>query len=127
MPRSPTSGWYAAPSLQRALGLALPSLSFFSPLFQTGELSLRKKANHRKEPLREEFPSEDAYMDAWQRWRDIRNNNNESVKKSRENSRAKKMEHDRLCRDREAENARLTREVARLREDVAFLTRVRGG
>lgn len=46
------------------------------------------------------------------------------VKKSRENAKVRKMEHERLCTEREAENQKLASEVTRLREEVSFLTKV---
>ena len=43
---------------------------------------------------------------------------------SRENAKVRKMEHERLCTEREAENQKLASEVTRLREEVSFLTKV---
>ena len=47
------------------------------------------------------------------------------VKRSRDNAKRKKEEHERLCCERESENAALTQNIVRLRDDITFLTKVR--
>lgn len=91
---------------------------------QTWHTRKRKRQMNKREPERSEFGSEAEFAEAWEKWRQIRDQNNESVKRSRENSRAKKLEHDRLCEERERENSELTSQVQKLREQVTFLTKV---
>lgn len=90
----------------------------------THEEKKRKRAMNKREPERDEFDNEEDYQTAWQRWRDTRDHNNESVKRSRENARMKKQKHVQMCKEREKENAELTNEVQKLREQVQFLTKV---
>lgn len=84
----------------------------------------RKRQMNKREPERSEYATEEEFTDAWEKWRQTRDQNNESVKRSRENSRAKKLEHDRLCQERERENAELSKQVQNLRDQVSFLTKV---
>ncbi len=49
----------------------------------------RARLSTRRQPARDEYPSEELYLEAWNKWRIERDNNNESVKKSRQ--RAKQM------------------------------------
>jgi hypothetical protein len=47
--------------------------------FQKPKPKRRKRISNKKEPKRDEFASDADFELAWQRWREIRNNNNESV------------------------------------------------
>jgi len=80
---------------------------------------------NKREPELNEYGSKAEFDEAWEKWRQTRDQNNESVKRSRENSRAKKIEHDKLCEERERENSELTVQVQKLREQVTVLTKVR--
>ncbi len=46
------------------------------------------------------------------------------MKRSRENAKLKKMDHERLCQEREKENLVLEQLVKQLRQEVIFLTKV---
>jgi len=84
----------------------------------------RKRNNNKREPLREDFDSDEAYQEAWTKWRDTRDNNNESVKRSREHARQRKSDHEQLCQEREQENKLLVEEVQLLRQQVSCLSKV---
>eukprot|EP00047_Mylnosiga_fluctuans_P001913 m.222395 g.222395 ORF g.222395 m.222395 type:complete len:334 (-) comp10753_c0_seq1:170-1171(-) len=84
----------------------------------------RKRNNNKREPLREDFDSDEAYQEAWAKWRDTRDNNNESVKRSREHARQRKFDHEQLCQEREQENKLLVEEVQLLRQQVSCLSKV---
>lgn len=84
----------------------------------------RKRNHNKREPLRDEFDSEEAYLDSWHKWRDTRDNNNESVKRSREHARQRRSDHEQLCHEREEENRQLVEEVQMLRQQVSCLSKV---
>jgi hypothetical protein len=39
----------------------------------------RKRNNNKREPTKDEFGTEEEYLAAWHKWRETRDNNNESV------------------------------------------------
>lgn len=82
----------------------------------------RKRPHTRKEPERHEYSSQAQFDAAWKRWRNVRNSNNESVKKSRERERAKRREKEELCKKLEAENEDLERLAEQARDTMAFLS-----
>eukprot|EP00730_Choanoeca_flexa_P020181 TRINITY_DN9869_c0_g1_i1.p1 TRINITY_DN9869_c0_g1~~TRINITY_DN9869_c0_g1_i1.p1 ORF type:complete len:299 (+),score=67.18 TRINITY_DN9869_c0_g1_i1:102-998(+) len=84
----------------------------------------RKRLMNKREPQRDEFATEEEYQEQWQKWREVRDHNNESVKRSRENARFRKAQHEKQVQQRERENSELATEVSQLREQVAFLTKV---
>lgn len=84
----------------------------------------RKRNNNKREPTRDEFDSEEQYQEAWTKWRGTRDNNNESVKRSRENAKMKRKDHEELCVQRESENQELLKEVLNLRQQVSCLNKV---
>jgi len=90
----------------------------------SGGTPKRKRGCNRKEPQREEYQTEDEYKIAWQRWRESRDNNNDSVMRSRENAKKKRKDHERMCQERESENTHLEDLVGSLRSEVAFLAKV---
>ena len=66
---------------------------------------IKKKRPHtRKEPKREDYASQEEFEEAYTKWRQARDNNNLSVKKSRENQRMQREKHERICREREEQN-----------------------
>eukprot|EP00730_Choanoeca_flexa_P017405 TRINITY_DN8382_c0_g1_i1.p1 TRINITY_DN8382_c0_g1~~TRINITY_DN8382_c0_g1_i1.p1 ORF type:complete len:283 (+),score=55.09 TRINITY_DN8382_c0_g1_i1:220-1068(+) len=89
----------------------------------TTNVAKRKRPHTRKEPTRDEFSSDAEFRDAWEKWRVARDNNNLSVKRSREAQRRKKEQHETICKQREAENARLEKELAQMRMKMSFLVR----
>eukprot|EP00045_Choanoeca_perplexa_P004580 m.39217 g.39217 ORF g.39217 m.39217 type:complete len:297 (+) comp12649_c0_seq1:132-1022(+) len=95
------------------------------PLHQMTESNKRRKRlMNKREPQRDEFASEEEFQDNWQRWRAVRDHNNESVKRSRENARHRKAQHEQQVQARERENSELADEVSQLRDQVTFLTKV---
>lgn len=84
----------------------------------------KRRITNKKEPRRDEFPSEEEFQLAWTRWRESRDNNNESVKRSRQLAKQKRDEQERLHREREQQNAQLERLVAQMRNEVVFLNKV---
>jgi len=84
----------------------------------------KRRATNKKEPQREEYETEAEYTEAWTRWRDLRNHNNESVKRSRLMAKKKREEQERLHREREAQNAELEKMVGAMKEEVKFLNKV---
>jgi hypothetical protein len=84
----------------------------------------KRRASNKKEPVREEFDSEEQYTLAWTRWRDLRDHNNESVKRSRMMAKQKRDEQERLHREREAQNSELEKMVGAMKEEVKFLNKV---
>jgi heterogeneous nuclear ribonucleoprotein U-like protein 1 len=76
------------------------------------------RGSHKKEPQREEFPDQESYEAAWARWRDARDSNNASVKRSRELAKKKRSEQERLHQEREQQNAELEKLVFAMKEEV---------
>jgi len=86
-------------------------------------LAKRRHSHTSKEPTRDEFPDEATFLDTWKKWRQIRDNNNAAVKKSRENLKKKKLETENLCEKREKQHAGLEYEITLLRDHVQLLVR----
>eukprot|EP00054_Salpingoeca_dolichothecata_P016698 m.98487 g.98487 ORF g.98487 m.98487 type:complete len:236 (-) comp22105_c4_seq2:886-1593(-) len=81
----------------------------------------KRKRLNKKEPQPEDFATAAEYKDAWTRWRDARNNNNQSVKKSRDASRRRRLENELLCEEQERQNEELEQRVDELRDEMSFL------
>jgi hypothetical protein len=75
----------------------------------------RRRINNKKEPARDEFETEEEFKLEWTKWRESRDNNNESVKRSRLMAKNKRSEQERLHHEREAENIRLESMVGQMR------------
>lgn len=84
----------------------------------------RRRLNNKKEPTRDEFDTEEEFQLEWTKWRESRDNNNESVKRSRQMAKSKRGEQERLHHEREAENIRLESMVGQMKEEVKFLNKV---
>lgn len=119
----PTSGTRATLS-QRLMDAVEENPSIPLERLNTQQPKKRKRNNNKREPLRAEFATEELYEEAWGKWRDTRDNNNESVKRSRENAKVKRGDHERQCEERERENEQLTVEVGLLRQQVNCLNKV---
>lgn len=52
----------------------------------------RKRPTSKREPLLDEFSDEEEYNQAWSKWREDRDHNNRSVKRSRQRAKQKKLE-----------------------------------
>lgn len=83
----------------------------------------RKRPHTRKEPGREDFASLEEYEAAWSRWREVRDNNNQSVKRSREVQRQRRLAQQEERAARERENDDLERRLWGMKKQVAFLAR----
>jgi hypothetical protein len=46
------------------------------------------RSHTKRQPIREQYATEDAYVEAWTLWRQLRDNNNESVRRFRERGRS---------------------------------------
>lgn len=90
----------------------------------SGNKKKRISSKHKREPVQADFKTQRDYEAAWEQWRRIRDNNNNSVKKSRNQSKAKKDEHEAICEQKTKENAILEKLVKQLREEVTLLTRM---
>lgn len=119
----PTSGTRATLS-QRLMAAIEENPSISLERMNTQQPKKRKRNNNKREPFRAEFASEELYEEAWHKWRDTRDNNNESVKRSRENAKVKRGDHERQCEERERENEQLTVQVSMLRQQVNCLNKV---
>ncbi|EGD76206.1 hypothetical protein PTSG_00911 [Salpingoeca rosetta] len=84
----------------------------------------RRRPTNKKEPKRDEYASEQEFQLAWTRWRESRDNNNESVKRSRQLAKQKRDEQERIHREREQQNAQLEKLVSQMRNEVVFLNKV---
>eukprot|EP00051_Salpingoeca_urceolata_P006930 m.91761 g.91761 ORF g.91761 m.91761 type:complete len:137 (-) comp15050_c0_seq1:73-483(-) len=84
----------------------------------------KRKTTGKREPKRAEFKTEAEYSKAWQRWRETRDSNNESVKRSRQAAKEKRLEHERLYQQRKQENTQLEALVTELKGEVTFLSKV---
>eukprot|EP00049_Salpingoeca_infusionum_P005410 m.91743 g.91743 ORF g.91743 m.91743 type:complete len:245 (-) comp12959_c0_seq1:1225-1959(-) len=82
----------------------------------------KKRAMNKREPERSEFATEREYKDAWHKWRIERDQNNESVKRSREAARERKEQNELLCQRRMKENSALKSQVATLQANILTLT-----
>lgn len=89
----------------------------------SGHHSHGVKPYHRKEPRREEFPSNAAFEAAWEKWRRSRNSNNKSVQRCRVNMRDRKHNHAVLCKQLEQEQVRLHTNLLDLVQEMAFFNR----
>jgi len=114
--------------LQEAL--SLPNVPQHRVALQSDSADEKKKGNkrgaggHKKEPQRDEFASEEEYHLVWTKWRESRDNNNESVKRSRELAKKKRSEQERIHQEREQQNAELEKLVSGMKEEVKFLNKV---
>lgn len=86
--------------------------------------SKKRKASGKREPQLDDFETEEDFRAAWQRWRETRDNNNESVKRSRQAAKEKRAEHERLYQQRQEENTQLEALVSELKSEVNFLSKV---
>jgi len=84
----------------------------------------KKRVSNKKEPQRSDFASDEEYKEAWHKWREIRDHNNDSVKRSRQAAKQRKQQHEKLCKQRQAENKQLSNEVASLRNEIELLRQV---
>eukprot|EP01147_Barroeca_monosierra_P008299 gene8299-10179_t len=84
----------------------------------------RRRPTNKKEPAREEYKTDEEFQLAWTRWRESRDNNNESVKRSRALAKQKRDEQERIHREREQQNAQLEKLVGQMKNEVVFLNKV---
>eukprot|EP00051_Salpingoeca_urceolata_P003252 m.56375 g.56375 ORF g.56375 m.56375 type:complete len:130 (+) comp12606_c1_seq1:311-700(+) len=84
----------------------------------------KRKACGKREPQRSDYATEDEFKRSWQRWRETRDNNNESVKRSRQLAKQKRQEHEQQYQQRQQENAQLEALVSELKGEVTFLSKV---
>lgn len=84
----------------------------------------KRRSSNKKEPTRDEFETDEEFQLAWTRWRDLRDHNNESVKRSRQMAKKKREEQERLHREREAQNSELEKMVGAMKDEVKFLNKV---
>lgn len=52
----------------------------------------RKQPSNKREPIADEFSDEEEFKRAWAKWRDDRDHNNQSVKRSRQRAKLRKLE-----------------------------------
>ena len=92
---------------------------------QTAMSSLRryKRPQSKREPQRHEFDTEMEFVDAWTRWREWRDDNNRSVKRSRERKRMQDRRESKQAAVQERENSLLEKTVVELKRQVALLKR----
>eukprot|EP00048_Salpingoeca_helianthica_P000254 m.40372 g.40372 ORF g.40372 m.40372 type:complete len:201 (-) comp10311_c1_seq2:118-720(-) len=83
-----------------------------------------KRPAYKKEPQREDFGSEEEFNLAWIKWRETRDSNNESVKRSRICAKLKKIDHEHLLKERDEEHSQLNQMLERLKDEAAFLNKV---
>lgn len=50
------------------------------PARLTTPIVKKKRPHTRKEPVREDYQTEEQFQQAWEKWRQARNNNNQSVR-----------------------------------------------
>eukprot|EP00045_Choanoeca_perplexa_P001080 m.17915 g.17915 ORF g.17915 m.17915 type:complete len:175 (+) comp10717_c0_seq1:80-604(+) len=104
--------------------LAEPGANKYCMAITKAEEKRRKRASNKKEPERGEYDTEEDFQLAWTKWRESRDNNNESVKRSRMMAKKKREEQERLHEEREAQNRQLEGVVSSMREEVRFLNKV---
>lgn len=80
-------------------------------------------AKQRKEPAREDYKTEEAFINAWTKWRRSRNSNNKSVRRCRENFRSEKKKHSTKVQELEDEQERLHVHLVSLIKELAFFNR----
>lgn len=92
---------------------------------QTAMSTLRryKRPKSKREPRREEYDTPEAFHGAWTRWREWRDDNNRSVKRSRERKKMQDRRETKQAAAQEHENSALEKTVAELKRQVALLTR----
>eukprot|EP00051_Salpingoeca_urceolata_P026890 m.479162 g.479162 ORF g.479162 m.479162 type:complete len:596 (+) comp21349_c0_seq1:547-2334(+) len=83
----------------------------------------RRTQRSRKEPERVMFATDEEFDAAWQRWRQSRDSNNESVHRSRELLRKQRAETAQLKAKRERDNRRLEAEAASLQQTLSLLVK----
>eukprot|EP00050_Salpingoeca_kvevrii_P005725 m.285296 g.285296 ORF g.285296 m.285296 type:complete len:279 (+) comp11354_c0_seq1:1062-1898(+) len=83
----------------------------------------RKRPHTRKQPARSDYASEAEYEAAWERWRLVRDSNNDSVHKSRDRERRIREQQKEQTRQLERENSMLESQYASLRDVVQFMSR----
>eukprot|EP00055_Hartaetosiga_balthica_P007593 m.26338 g.26338 ORF g.26338 m.26338 type:complete len:190 (-) comp5849_c0_seq1:561-1130(-) len=84
----------------------------------------KKRSSNKKEPTRDEFGSDEEFNLVWTKWRESRDNNNESVKRSRMLARQRRDEQEHLHKERESQNQQLEKLVSQMRNEVTFLNKV---
>eukprot|EP00049_Salpingoeca_infusionum_P025665 m.21073 g.21073 ORF g.21073 m.21073 type:complete len:177 (+) comp8239_c0_seq2:577-1107(+) len=84
----------------------------------------KKRSSNKKKPVRSEYATQEEFDVAWEKWRQCRDHNNESVKRSRIMAKKKREEQERLYKDREQQNAQLEAIVSQMRTEVSFLNKV---
>eukprot|EP00055_Hartaetosiga_balthica_P016201 m.100899 g.100899 ORF g.100899 m.100899 type:complete len:272 (-) comp9053_c1_seq1:2310-3125(-) len=82
-----------------------------------------KKSTNKREPTRDGYATKAEFERAWNAWREQRDHNNESVKKSREMRKKREKEHETQCHQREHQNRELAKEVNNLKKEIMFLTK----
>ncbi|EDQ92677.1 uncharacterized protein MONBRDRAFT_31046 [Monosiga brevicollis MX1] len=110
--------------LEEALSLPGAPMHCLATAAPKPEEKRKKRASNKKEPTRDEFGSEEEYQLAWTKWRESRDNNNESVKRSRMMAKKKREEQERVHEEREAQNRKLETVVSSMRDEVKFLNKV---
>lgn len=83
----------------------------------------RKRPHTRKQPVKADFDKVEDFCLAWGKWRHVRDSNNDSVKRSRDQKRKKKVEQINACDSLEKENLALERYHWSLRGEISFLVK----
>ena len=84
----------------------------------------KPKFNKKREPMRSEFSSQNEYQLAWVKWRENRDNNNDSVKRSREAAKERRYEIQHALETRQEESQKLEESLTTMKTEVQFLKKV---
>lgn len=77
----------------------------------------------RKQPSRSDFATEREFQAAWHKWRQSRDNNNNSVRRSRQLLRSEQGRQEQMCLERARENELLELEMSSLSSDAKLLAK----
>merc|ERR1712166_1421284 len=86
----------------------------------------RKRPTSKREPLPDEFSDEEEYDQAWTKWREDRDHNNRSVKRSRQRAKLKKLETGKATGSSKSSNSEDTK-VETLKKDLRLLVKLHSG
>eukprot|EP00047_Mylnosiga_fluctuans_P011351 m.20840 g.20840 ORF g.20840 m.20840 type:complete len:260 (+) comp3566_c0_seq1:119-898(+) len=84
----------------------------------------RRRTVLRKMPSRDEFATEEEYQLEWTRWREARDTNNESVKRSRSSQKKNEKTFDQLLQQRKEECDALAALLSQLQDEAKFLRKI---
>lgn len=76
----------------RSQATKMKSSSSTSGSSASSSSATRKQPSNKREPLAEEFSDTEEFKRAWTKWRDDRDHNNQSVKRSRQRAKLRKLE-----------------------------------